>query len=129
MNPSPPRITSLAPGEIFVYGANEAGIHGSGAANQALKWGGKMRQYGFSCKTYGIPTKDRDIETLPLAHISIHIIHFIDFATKRPELTFLVTEIGCGLAGYEPKQIAPMFRVTPGNVHLPPSFVKILKST
>jgi hypothetical protein len=126
MNPSPPNIISLSENEILVYGANEAGRHGAGAAKQAIKWGAKYGRYGYSGKTYGIPTKDSDIETLPLEAIAVHVRHFMDFAKLNPQLTFLVTQIGCGLAGYKPKQIAPMFRNAPGNVRLPQSFISVL---
>jgi len=128
MNSSPSRITSLKPGEVFVFGANEAGIHGAGAAKQALKFGAKYGHYGRRNQTYGIPTKDKDIKTLPLESIDGHVARFIVHATCNPDTTFLVTEIGCGLAGYQPEQIAPMFRNIPENIILPESFNSILNS-
>lgn len=122
---SPDNITSLQPHEVFVYGANEAGIHGAGAAKTAYeKFGAEWRQYGFNGQTYGIPTKSTDFRILWLEEIRKHIHDFWVFAHKHRELTFLVTQIGCGYAGYTPKEIAPLFRacLQLQNVYLPLSF-------
>lgn len=120
-------IDSLNSNEVFVYGANEAGRHGAGAAKQAMKWGAKYGEYGFNGNTYGIPTKDAHIITLPLERIHDYVCQFILFAGDHPELTFLMTEIGCGLAGYTPEQIAPMFKIRPDNVKLNERFLNVLK--
>lgn len=126
MKYSPENVTSLASNEVFVYGANEAGIHGAGAAKAAMRWGAKHGKYGFSGQTYGIPTKDSNIETMALEKIKIYVDAFLIFATEHPELVFLVTPIGCGLAGYTAKDIAPMFRraLNIENVVLPEKFFK-----
>lgn len=73
-------------------------------------------------QSYGIATKGWRLDVLPLSAIGIQIARFIRFAKSHPELTFLVTEIGCGLAGYSPKQIGPLFLGSPSNVVLPESF-------
>lgn len=116
----------MASNEVFVYGANEAGIHGAGAAKAAMRWGAKYGKYGFCGQTYGIPTKDSNIETMALEKIKIYVDAFLIFATEHPELVFLVTPIGCGLAGYSAKDIAPMFRraLNIENVVLPEEFFK-----
>ncbi len=97
--------------KIFVFGSNEAGIHGAGAAKDAFCiygaiWG---RGIGHHGQSYGIPTKDGNIETLPLSAIQVHVDNFIDYAIDHPELEFYVTKIGCGLAGYKNEEIAPLF--------------------
>ena len=74
---TPENITHLEPNQIFVYGANEKGIHGAGAARLALQWGAKMGQYGLVGQTYGIPTKDKKINTLPLDKIQVHVDTFL----------------------------------------------------
>jgi hypothetical protein len=127
---SPPNIQSLLSNQIFVYGANAAGKHGAGAAKLALKWGAVYGKYGFSGQTYGIPTKDLNIETLSLSEIDDHIYDFILFANKNPQLEFLVTKIGCGLALYTPKEIAPLFHkyFIPDNVLLPKEFWELDKA-
>lgn len=103
-------ITSLKENEIFVFGSNLAGRHGAGAAKQAMKWGAIYgRGIGRQGQTYAIPTKDHLIKTLPLSVIKHHIFTFSIYAMEHPELKFLVTNIGCGLAGYKPWQIVPMF--------------------
>ena len=107
---TPENITHLEPNQIFVYGANSCGKHGAGAAKLALRWGAKMGQYGLVGQTYGIPTKDHNIRTLPLDKIQVHVDAFLEFAKQHPEYEFLVTKIGCGLALYLPKDIAPLFQ-------------------
>ncbi len=126
MNITLPNITSLKANEIFVFGSNLAGRHGRGAALIAKrKFGAKWGQgYGLMGQSYGICTKGRKLDILPLTRISVHIINFIKFAVANPQLHFLVTPIGCGLAGYSPKDIAPLFfrNEIPENVSLPESF-------
>lgn len=122
-------ITELKDNEIFVFGSNLAGRHGAGAAKQALQWGAKYGEAtGLHGQTYAIPTKDWRIQTLPLAKIEPYIKLFVLCTRHHPELKFLVTEIGCGLAGYQPFQIAPMFYELyfSDNVALPDSFMSIL---
>lgn len=117
-------ISDLKPNEIFVFGSNEAGIHGAGAARLAYEkfgavWGKGFGLYG---QTYAIPTKDKRIETLPLQRIKQYVDTFLFFAKVNPQYTFLVTKIGCGLAGYKPEQIGPFFKNNPPNVILPKEF-------
>lgn len=130
MRITPDNITELKEGEIFVFGSNQSGRHGKGAAKQALTWGAKWGQSaGFQGRTYGIPTKNASItKTLPVDVIGGYVNDFIIFAVDNPQLTFLVTEIGCGLAGYKPKDIAPLFKgvVDLNNVYLPHRFWRIL---
>jgi hypothetical protein len=117
---TPDKITVLKPNEVFVFGSNLSGIHGLGAAKTALKWGAKYGQgVGLQGQTYAIPTKDEHIKTLPLIAIQMYVDQFKVFAKEHPELTFLVTKIGCGLAGYSEKDIAPMFQLCPPNCILP----------
>lgn len=124
-------ITELKENEIFVFGSNESGIHGGGAARQALKEFGAVYGVGFghtgSC--FAIPTKDWDIETLPIPVIAHYVSRFIDYAKKNQAYKFLVTEIGCGLAGYKVENIAPLFKsaLDIPNIILPESFVEFHK--
>jgi hypothetical protein len=127
MRTTPERITFLAPNEIFVFGSNYAGRHGKGAAKDAIRFGARWGQGdGLSGQTYGIPTKGYKLEILPLHYIRIAVERFLRRAAASPEFTFLVTPIGCGLAGYSPKDIAPMFKDSPPNVVLPESFLRVL---
>lgn len=120
------QITKLQENEIFVFGSNESGRHGLGAAKTALGWGAKWGQAeGLQGRTYGIPTKDSSIRnTLTVEQIKKYVDRFILFAKSRPDLKFLVTEIGCGLAGYRPKDIAPLFKeaINIENIYLPETF-------
>jgi len=119
-------IKKLADGEIFVFGSNEGGKHGKGAAKTALGWGAKWGQAeGLQGNTYGIPSKDSSIRrTLSLNEIKPYVDRFIEFAKENPTLTFLVTEIGCGLAGLKTRKVGPLFQEAKNvkNIHLPSKF-------
>ena len=133
MRMTPGWIKSLLPNQIFVFGSNEAGLHGGGAARLAIaKWGAVYgKAEGLQGQTYAIPTKNGDIsKTLSIQVIKVYVDRFIAFARQHPELDFLVTEIGCGLAGLTPGQVAPLFRkaIHLKNVSLPLSFLASLKS-
>ena len=106
---TPEIITNLKHEQIFVYGSNTAGIHGAGAARQALKWGARMGQDGFNGQTYGISTKDDSIITLPLDEIHKNVKKFLKFANQNKQFEFLVTKVGMGLAGLTIRDIGPMF--------------------
>lgn len=112
---------------IFVFGSNLAGRHGKGAAKWALdRFGAKYGQgEGLQGTSYAIPTKDRNIQTLPHRRIRVHVLRFLKFAREHPELNFQLTPIGCGLAGYAPEQIAPLFADAPDNVLQPPEFLQV----
>lgn len=103
--------------DIFVFGSNLAGIHGAGAALFAVKYCGAIYGQGIGLQgcSYGIPTKDAHIITLPPSRVRKHVNDFLAFARSRPDLTFYVTPIGCGLAGYKRPQIRPMFDDMPPN--------------
>jgi len=104
-------VDKLKENEIFVFGSNEAGIHGAGAAKLARKVGAKLGVgVGLSGNSYAIPTKDRNIVSLELNQIQEYVIDFLKFVEDNPQLEFLVTEIGCGLAGFSKQQIAPLFK-------------------
>ena len=116
---------------IFVFGSNLAGRHGKGAALWARLHRGA--EYGVGVgptgRAYAIPTKDRQLQTLSLPSIQRYVTQFLVYAESRPDLDFQVTPIGCGLAGYKPDQIAPMFLGAPANCKLPPEFLKALGQT
>jgi hypothetical protein len=105
--------------EIFVFGSNLAGIHGAGAAKVAHQKFGALWGFGGGANitvesilngSYAIPTKDFSINTLPLDEIKGYIDAFVVFTQMYPEYGYFVTRVGCGLAGYKDKQIAPMFK-------------------
>lgn len=123
-------ITELKDNEVFVFGSNESGRHGKGAAKTAMKWGAKYGQAeGLQGKTYGIPTVNASISNkLSLNKIKKYVDNFINFAKSTPNKIYLVTEIGCGLAGWAAKDIAPLFKEATNipNIHLPKKFWRIL---
>lgn len=122
---TPSHITVLHTNEIFVFGSNLQGFHGGGAARYAYdkfgaSWGVGV---GATGQCYAIPTMQGDVET-----IKPYVDEFIHYAQQHPEQKFLVTEIGCGIAGYTPQQIAPLFKActTMDNVYLPERFWNLL---
>ncbi len=126
MRYTPERIDSLAANEVFVFGSNLAGMHGGGAARAALRhFGAVMGQgVGLQGQSYAIPTMQGGVET-----IRPYVDDFIDFARQHQGLTFLVTRIGCGIAGFRDEEIAPLFKAALGvaNIVLPKSFVDLLQ--
>lgn len=127
---TPENIRSLYDNQIFVFGSNEAGRHGKGAAKKAMEWGAIYGQSeGLQGSTYAIPTKDKEIKrTLNLLEISYYIERFIRFAKEGPHLHFLVTKIGCGLASHQVEDIGPLFEnaIEVKNISLPKEFWKTL---
>lgn len=102
---------------IFVFGSNDSGIHGGGAAKDAVDnygaiWG---KAYGHHGDSFAIPTKDEFIKTLPLGRIQMYVGGFLAYALGHPKLLFQVTQLGCGLAGLKASDVAPMFVNAPDN--------------
>lgn len=122
---TPDYISDLKENEIFVFGSNLEGEHGGGAARTAReKFGAIWGQgTGLQGQSYGIPTMHGGVE-----EIQPHVDEFIDFAMAHPELIFLVTRMGCGIAGFHDSEIAPLFTRAKDipNIHLPESFWNIL---
>lgn len=118
---TPEHITTLGRNDIFVFGSNLAGYHGGGAARAAFNrfgavWG---QGEGLQGNSYAIPTMQGGVET-----IKPYVDTFIEFARSNPSLTFYVTKIGCGIAGFDVKDIAPLFREawSVPNIRLPKEF-------
>lgn len=103
--------------QVFVFGSNLAGVHGAGAARVAVqKYGAEMgKGIGMAGDSYALPTKDGNIRTLSFRSVALYVYHFLNFAKAHPEMDFKVTRIGCGLAGYQDKEIAPLFIKAPDN--------------
>lgn len=122
---TPERISTLGPTDIFVFGSNLGGMHGGGAAREAFNrfgavWGEGVGLFGNS---YAIPTMQGGVET-----VRPYVDRFIEFAKEIPGLTFYVTKIGCGIAGFRLNDIAPLFigALLVPNIRLPKEFVDIL---
>ncbi len=119
---TPERITDLKADEVFVFGSNLAGMHGGGAAYIAFQKFGAVMGCGVGLRgqSYAIPTMQGGVET-----IKPYVDVFIEFAQAHPELFFYVTRIGCGIAGFRDKEIAPLFIAGRDveNICLPKSFM------
>lgn len=113
--------TLPADGEIFVFGSNRSGRHGAGAALVAKQKYGAISGVGRGRMgmSYGIQTKDSSLRTIALDIITLEIQEFLKYASGRTTDRFFVTAIGCGLAGYSDKEIAPLFRGSPDNCSYP----------
>ena len=118
-------IDTLEKDEIFVFGSNLAGHHMGGAARVAnikfgAEWGAGV---GLTGQSYAIPTMQGGVET-----IRPYVDEFIEFANQHQNMKFLVTRIGCGIAGFNDEEIAPLFRkaVSVSNIYLPQKFYDIL---
>lgn len=122
---TPFRVDHLEDNEIFVFGSNAGGFHSGGAAGQAMKHYGAVwgKGEGLQGRSYAIPTMD-GLEVMEKA-----VKRFISFAAGHPELRFLVTRIGCGIAGYSDRQVAPFFAECTHleNVALPAGFWEVLE--
>ena len=123
---SPRWINALEKNEIFVFGSNLQGMHGGGAARVALErfgavWG---QGTGLQGQSYAIPTMHGGVDV-----IAPYVNDFIAFAKEHPELKFLVTEIGCGIAGFSVSEMAPLFKeaLDITNIYLPERFVEELE--
>ncbi len=123
---TPDHITKLGPDDIFVFGSNLRGMHTGGAAHTAVKlFGAKMGQgVGIQGQSYAIPTMQGGVDT-----IKPYVDQFIDLAREWDQNTFYVTKIGCGIAGFTPEQIAPLFdkALNLYNVRLPKDFVDVIR--
>lgn len=122
---TPEFITKLADNEVFVFGSNLQGCHAGGAARIAVDsfgaiWG---QGVGIQGQSYAIPTMHGGVDT-----IKPYVDDFIEYAEEHPHVKFMVTPIGCGIAGFTPEEIAPLFTAAKDmeNVWLPESFIKII---
>ena len=122
---TPSFITNLQQNEIFVFGSNLQGNHAGGAARIArLHFGAEMGNgVGPQGQSYAIPTMQGGVET-----IKPYVDDFINYAIRHPEQHFLVTPIGCGIAGFTPSEIAPLFEKAKDieNISLPESCWSII---
>lgn len=125
---APDNIRSLKENEIFVFGSNLQGLHAGGAARIAYErfsavWGSGV---GLQGKCYAIPTMQGGVET-----IQPYVDQFIAFARQHPSYKFLVTRIGCGIAGFAEAEIAPLFKeaIAVENIYLPATFWELFFSS
>ncbi len=123
---TPDFITKIESDEVFVFGSNLRGQHAGGAARVAYdrfgaEWGNGV---GMQGRSYAIPTMHGGVP-----EIKPYVDEFIDFARNNTDKYFYVTRIGCGIAGFDDSDIAPLFRdaLTLDNVCLPESFVDVLE--
>lgn len=131
MRVSAKHIDKLEDDEVFVFGSNTEGMHAGGAARMAMNWGAIYgKAFGLQGKTFAIPTVDyRRSGKMGVDEIKKYVDEFLDFTIKNKDKKFLVTEIGCGIAGFKVSEIAPLFRkaLEYNNVYLPERFINYLK--
>lgn len=124
---TPANIQKLKRGEIFVFGSNINGHHAGGAAATAVKkfgavWGNGV---GIQGQSYAIPTMEGGVD-----YVAGYVNEFIEYAKEHPDLFFWVTKIGCGIAGFKPDEMAPLFKEAAQlpNIALPYEFWSILEN-
>lgn len=128
------KITKLEDDEVFVFGSNTQGAHGGGATRTAMNWGAIYGQaYGLQGKTFAIPTVDYTKSgKMSVSEIKKYVDKFLNFTLEHKDKKFLVTEIGCGIAGFKIEEMAELFREALkdkyDNVYLPQRFVDYLKN-
>lgn len=131
MRVSEKHIDKLEDDEVFVFGSNTEGMHAGGAARMAMNWGAIYgKAFGLQGKTFAIPTVDYTRSgKMSVDEIKKYVDEFLDFTIKNKDKKFLVTEIGCGIAGFKVSEIAPLFRkaLEYSNVYLPERFINYLK--
>lgn len=119
--------------EIFVFGSNLLGIHKRGAALHALQHHGAILGQGIGLQgnSYAIPTKETPARSLDLVQINKFVADFLNYAYYTPEHVYHVTQIGCGLAGWHPNQIAPMFKLVKWmtNVKITQEFANFIQNS
>ena len=117
--------------KVMVFGSNRQGFHGAGAALFAFRERGAIlgQKEGLQGNSYAIPTKElrKNKPPVTLAEVKEGVDRFLRFARKHPEMTFELTPIGCGLAGFHPWEIAPLFADAPSNVEIPEVFREYLQ--
>jgi hypothetical protein len=125
---TPENIEKLEPNEIFVFGSNLAGNHAGGAAWLAFQKFGAVRGQGqgMAGQTYALPTLDENMRPLILdEYVNVvktfpkYVREFKDTARRLPALTFYLTKVGCGIAGFSEDEIKPFFADCPENVVKP----------
>lgn len=130
-------ITRLKDNQIFVFGSNARGFHAGGAARQAVDSFGAImgRAEGLQGQSYGIVTLDEHMLRVPLWYIEEQLEELREFAINNPDKEFLVTAIGCGIAGFKVVEIATIIRdigknagAWPGNVIFPEEFEKYMNA-
>lgn len=124
---APSHINELRANEVFVFGSNLAGRHGGGAARIAVEkfgaiWGQGVGKQG---QCYAIPTMQGGVET-----IKPYVDEFVEYAQKHTDEKFLVTRIGCGIAGFSDEEIAPLFSEATkiSNIYLPSGWWHLLNN-
>lgn len=114
-------IEELAPNEIFVFGSNLAGRHGGGAARTAKESFGAVEGVGegLTGQCYAFPTLDEAMKQLDHVELWDSKRAFMRCARAHPGMKFLLTKVGCGIAGYPESLMIELFRLVPGNVVKP----------
>jgi hypothetical protein len=126
--PDPLHNHTVLDERIFVFGSNEIGIHGGGAAWYAHKKLGAVWTVGegLTGKTYALPTCSAPGKPIPFSLLELYVGRFILFAESHPELRFFVSAVGCGIAGFNETDVAYLFKHAPENCDLPPKWYQLM---
>lgn len=118
-------ITKLEKDQVFVFGSNLAGSHAGGAAAQAVEWGAETGVgEGLTGQTYAFPTLTRGMKKVSRASLKKSVKKLYETCKENPDKEFLLTKVGCGIAGFSEDEIRPLFADAPGNLVLPEDWVE-----
>lgn len=119
-------INKLKDNQIFVFGSNLAGNHMGGAALQAKEKFGAEDGVGEGLigQSYAFPTLGYELEKLTERELVRSRDNLYKCAVENPDKEFLLTKVGCGIAGYPEEQMASLFANLPENVVLPVTWNK-----
>lgn len=108
---TPEHIEDLHPNEVFVFGSNANGNHYGGAANLAYQRFGAVWGVGEGLRgnSYALPTLNRNMERVSIGALKQAFKHLFQEIDFNPELCFLLTKVGCGIAGYTVEEVARTF--------------------
>jgi hypothetical protein len=114
-------ITSLEPNQVFVFGSNLGGRHMAGAAFQAKHQFGAEDGIGegLTGQCYAFPTLDANLQKRTDEQLGWSVKEFYRVARENPSRQFLLTKVGCGIAGYDEGYMRSLFADHPTNV-VPP---------
>lgn len=114
-------ITELKKNEVFVFGSNLAGRHAAGAAKVAHDHFGAVYGVGEGLigQSYALPTLDKKLQQRNDEQLTMSVRKLWKCAKENPDKVFLLTKVGCGIAGYDEEYMADKFKDAPGNIIKP----------
>ncbi len=114
-------IKGLKDNQVFIFGSNLAGRHAGGAARQAhedfrAEWGVGE---GLTGKCYAFPTLDENHQKRSDEDLKESVKKLWLTVVANHDKEFLLTKVGCGIAGYSENYMRDLFKGFPKNLIKP----------